>query len=146
MIRLDAGHATDMARIHAQCFDQPWSEGVMADLTEKSNHLAFGVEQDGVLASFALLAVVADEAEILTLATDPAVQGRGLASDLLAAVVTNLREDGVSQLSLEVAVDNAAALRLYEKAGFAPVGRRKAYYSRPGAAPVDGHILRLAFI
>ncbi|HVZ30564.1 MAG TPA: ribosomal protein S18-alanine N-acetyltransferase [Asticcacaulis sp.] len=146
MIRLSDSHAGDMARIHAQCFDHPWSAGVMADLTMKASHRAHGLEQDGVLTSFILLTVVADEGEILTFATDPAVQGRGLATDLLAAVMTNLREDGVSQISLEVAVDNAAALRLYEKAGFVSVGLRKAYYSRPGKAPVDGRILRLALI
>jgi ribosomal-protein-alanine N-acetyltransferase len=145
MIRLSETHAADMARIHAQCFDHPWSEGVMADLAVKSKHLAYGLEVDGVLVSFILLTVVADEGEILTLATDPAAQGRGLAFDLLSAAMTNLREDGVSQVSLEVAVDNPAALRVYQKAGFAAVGLRKAYYSRTGAAPVDGRILRLAF-
>lgn len=144
MIRLSEVHAADMARIHAQCFDQPWSEGVMADLAVKPNHRACGLELDGVLVSFILVTVVADEGEILTLATDPAVQGRGLAGDLLGAVLTNLREDGVSQVSLEVAVDNVAALGLYARAGFTRVGLRKAYYSRPGKAPVDGHILRLA--
>jgi ribosomal-protein-alanine N-acetyltransferase len=146
MIRLTPDQAADMARIHAQCFAQPWSEGVMADLTIKPSHRAFGLQQDGILVSFILLAVAADEGEILTLATNPAVQGRGLARDLLSAAMANLREDGVNQVTLEVAVDNTAALRLYEKAGFATVGRRKAYYSRPGSAPVDGHILRLALI
>ncbi len=146
MIRLSPNNADDMARIHAQCFDHPWSAGVMADLTLKPNHRAYGLEDNGVLVSFLLLTVVADEGEILTLATDPAAQGGGLASGLLSAAMTNLREDGVSLVNLEVAIDNPAALRLYEKVGFQQVGLRKAYYSRPGKAPVDGRILRLAFI
>jgi ribosomal-protein-alanine N-acetyltransferase len=144
MIRLSESHAPEMARIHAQCFDHPWSEGVFTDLAVRPNHLAYGLAQGGALKSFVLLTVVADEGEILTLATDRAAQGRGLATGLLDAVMTNLREDGVNQVSLEVAVDNPAALRLYEKAGFATVGLRKAYYTRPNAAPVDGRILRLA--
>ena len=35
---------------------------------------------------------------------------------------------------LEVAEDNRAARALYAAAGFASVGRRPAYYARPGAA------------
>ena len=44
---------------------------------------------------------------------------------------------------LEVAEDNIAALALYHRAGFAAVGRRRGYYHRAGAAPVDAQVLRL---
>ncbi|HET8995878.1 MAG TPA: ribosomal-protein-alanine acetyltransferase, partial [Acetobacteraceae bacterium] len=36
---------------------------------------------------------------------------------------------GAATLTLEVAVDNAAARRLYESTGFTQVGRRKRYYA-----------------
>jgi ribosomal-protein-alanine N-acetyltransferase len=43
-------------------------------------------------------------------------------------------------MHLEVAVDNAAALRLYRRAGFAEAGRRRGYYERPGGR-VDALVL-----
>lgn len=76
--------------------------------------------------------VVADEAELLTIAVEPARRGQGLGRALLEAVIVHAAALGAAQLHLEVAVDNAAALALYERAGFARAGRRRGYYARPG--------------
>jgi len=48
------------------------------------------------------------------------------------------------RLYLEVAEDNAVACALYRKLGFAETGRRKGYYARKGAAPVDALVLQRA--
>ena len=45
-------------------------------------------------------------------------------------------------LWLEVAVDNAAAVALYEKAGFETTGRRPRYYARPSGERVDALLMR----
>jgi ribosomal-protein-alanine N-acetyltransferase len=50
----------------------------------------------------------------------------------------------VRRLYLEVAASNATALRLYQRLGFAEVGRRKNYYERPGNPPEDAINLSLA--
>ncbi|MEL7092669.1 MAG: GNAT family N-acetyltransferase [Pseudomonadota bacterium] len=49
----------------------------------------------------------------------PPVRGRGLASEVLQALPAALATAGVTALHLEVSADNAAAARLYERAGFA---------------------------
>ena len=49
---------------------------------------------------------------------------------------------GAHAAVLEVAVDNAAARALYHQVGFAEVGRREAYYRRPGGVRVDACLLR----
>ena len=43
---------------------------------------------------------------------------------------------------LEVAVDNPAAIALYQAAGFVPAGRRRGYYRRQGADAMDALVLR----
>jgi ribosomal-protein-alanine N-acetyltransferase len=43
----------------------------------------------------------------------------------------------VRRIYLEVASDNAAALRLYTKSGFTQTGLRKGYYARTGHPPAD---------
>ncbi|MCB2136718.1 MAG: GNAT family N-acetyltransferase [Rhodobacteraceae bacterium] len=97
-------------------------------------------ESDG----FLLARVVADEAEILTLAVDPTRRRRGAASRLLAAFGAEARARGAATAFLEVAADNEAALALYAGAGFLRRARRKGYYKVPGRQPVDAEILSMA--
>lgn len=65
----------------------------------------------------------AADAEIYVVATDPSVQGHGVAAHLLAASLTRLQEAGVPGVELYVEADNAPALRLYENWGFSVSGR-----------------------
>lgn len=51
--------------------------------------------------------------------TDPAYRGRGLAAHLTAALAGALRAEGVSLMHLQVEHDNAPAIRLYRRLGFA---------------------------
>jgi len=46
-------------------------------------------------------------------------RGRGIGRRLLAACVTAARAQGISRIELEARADNAAAIALYESAGFA---------------------------
>lgn len=135
---------TQLEQIHARCFDYGWSSGVFADLLIKPHHRTYVFEADGDVVSFVVMAVVEGEGEILTIATDPDYQKKGLARALLRQVIAALRNEGAESLFLEVATDNDAALRLYESCGFKRAGRRRAYYSRKESPPVDAHILRLA--
>jgi ribosomal-protein-alanine N-acetyltransferase len=91
---------------------------------------------------FILGRALAGEAEILTLAVAPTHRRRGLGRALLEAAMGVCGTLGAETMFLEVAADNAAAIALYEAAGFAPAGRRKAYYARPGRAAVDALVLR----
>lgn len=64
------------------------------------------------------------ESELLTIAVVPEARHRGLGRRLLTAVLTLCPHP----VFLEVDADNAAALALYGRAGFAECGRRPAYY------------------
>jgi ribosomal protein S18 acetylase RimI-like enzyme len=59
---------------------------------------------------------------IAGLAVAPAARGRGVASALLSAAAQHARERGARKLSLRVLSTNEAALRLYERLGFAREG------------------------
>lgn len=63
------------------------------------------------------------DAEIYVVATDPSVQGHGVAGFLLATALERLRTAGVPGVELYVEADNAPALRLYESWGFTVSGR-----------------------
>lgn len=64
-----------------------------------------------------------EDAEIYVVASDPSVQGHGVAGLLMATTLTRLRDAGVPGVELYVEADNAAALRLYENWGFTVAGR-----------------------
>ena len=70
------------------------------------------------------------DSEVLTFAVDPARRGTGLGRLLLERHLLNLERGGARLIFLEVSDDNAAALALYERAGFKIIGRRENYYQR----------------
>jgi ribosomal protein S18 acetylase RimI-like enzyme len=62
------------------------------------------------------------KAAVLSLAVDPAWQGRGIGRRLLATALERLRALGAPRVRLEVRPDNLVARRLYESVGFRRVG------------------------
>lgn len=68
------------------------------------------------------------EAEVLTIAVDPAREGRGLGAVLLTELMREAARRACDDVVLEVRVDNDRAQRLYRRFGFAGVGVRKGYY------------------
>ena len=91
---------------------------------------------------FVLARAVAGEAEILSIGVVPAHRRKGLGRRLLSTAAVEARRRGAARLFLEVASDNAPALALYRRAGFAKVGRRAGYYHRPAGA-VAAEVLAL---
>lgn len=132
--------AEALAAIHAEAFDPPWDADSFRTLLGRPGVFA-GVEADG----FILIRVVADEAEILTLAVRPAARRRGVAARLTAQATAQARALGATRLFLEVADDNVAARGLYAALGFETAGLRRGYYRRAKGAATDALILALNF-
>lgn len=130
-----------MAETHAAAFAEarPWSEAEFAALLAQPHCHAIGDAR-----SFALIRVIADEAELLTIATRPDARRQGLARARMEAWQARARTSGAERAFLEVAADNVAALALYKTCGFAVEGRRKGYYPRAGSAAVDAIVMARA--
>lgn len=130
-----------MAEIHAASFTspRPWRAEEFAALTEAQG-VFLCLSADGFLWG----RVIADEAELLTVAVALGAreggQGRALVADFLHVA----ERRGAVRAYLDVAEDNAAALALYARAGFAEVGRRKGYYTRPSGPARDALLLHRA--
>ncbi len=71
-----------------------------------------------------------DEAEILTMATDPLRRRKGVARRLLSMLLDALSGAGAAVVYLEVGATNRAAIALYKSCNFKQVGHRTAYYRR----------------
>ncbi len=128
-----------LARLHARAFagqSRGWSAAEFAALLD-SPHCCLCAGPRG----FALSRVIAGEAELLTLATDPDHRRQGVAARLLHDVEAAGARRGAQRQFLEVAADNAVARALYAAAGYRQTGRRAGYYARSGSAPVDALVL-----
>lgn len=138
MTRDPDAQADRLAALHATAFDAPWDAAAFAVLLEQAGVFAAETAQ-----GFILMRVVADEAEILTLAVHPEARGRGQGARLVAEGVAAAGARGADRIFLEVADDNASARAVYARAGFVEAGRRTAYYSRPDGSRADALLLSL---
>lgn len=73
-------------------------------------------------------------AVIHTLGVSPDFAGRGLALEMIRGAAALAREKGWLALRLDVLEGNAAAIRLYERAGFAYIGTTEIWYESTGLA------------
>lgn len=127
-----------LAAVHARVFThpRPWTAPEFADLLASPHVFVIGTPR-----AFALGRVIVDEAELLTIATDPAHQRTGLARTTLAAFHATAATRGATTAFLEVAADNVPARALYSAAGYGQTGLRRGYYRSQGGETVDALLL-----
>lgn len=121
-----------MSRLHARGFDDGWSAGDFAGWLARPEAFAAVAGPDTDILAFGLALAAGEDAELLTIVTEPAARGCGLGKRILCALDKAATERGLARWVLEVATDNLSALALYRGDGFMEIGRRKHYYSRPG--------------
>jgi ribosomal-protein-alanine N-acetyltransferase len=135
------------AALHAEAFvpfgERGWTRQDFAELLASPGVAGLLLQVEGVDTGLAICRVVADEAELITLAVRVAHRRRGAARHLLASVLDHVRAAGAKTLFLEVAADNPAALRLYETTGFRAAGSRPAYFRRGSGPAADAVVMRL---
>ncbi len=120
-------HACALAAIHAAAFPptEAWGEDAIGLQLALAGSFGLIDPRGGML----LGRVMADEAEVLTLAVAPAVRRFGIAMALLSAARAEITARGGKAVFLEVSVGNLAAQALYRRFGFVEVGRRQRYYA-----------------
>lgn len=152
IIAVPPSHHGLAAAVADACFDpgagDGWPPGeILTFLGQPGVHAWLAVQGAGdtaLPAGFALCRTVLDEAELLLIGVLPAARRQGIGRALLDAVLRDARGQGVSRLHLEVRHDNAAALGLYESAGFQVSGRRSGYYRAHNGQPRDALTLTCA--
>jgi ribosomal-protein-alanine N-acetyltransferase len=134
--------AARLAQLHGASFHRGWSESEFEAMLTERNTLAHRLRLGRKIIGFAVSRMAADEAEILSVAIDVDHRGRGFSRDLLLTHLGHLAGRGIRALFLEVEENNQPARKLYERAGFAVIGRRERYYNQPGGEQLNALLMR----
>jgi ribosomal-protein-alanine N-acetyltransferase len=139
LIRDHIGHDIDavmavMGAAFEPTYGEAWTRSQCVGILPMAGvALRIAERDDRTIAGFALIRTIADEAELLLIAVDPAAQHIGIGAALVEDFVEFAKLHGARRLHLEVR-DGNSAIVLYERAGFSLAGRRRDYYRGP-----DGH-------
>ena len=121
-------HIADLVPIEAELFgDERWSAAMFWNELANGHYYLVALD-GGSVVGYAGLSVTGAEAWIQNIAVRGDRQHRGIGRSLLEALLVEADRRGGRAVLLEVAVDNRAAQRLYDRYGFAPVGVRRGYY------------------
>jgi [ribosomal protein S18]-alanine N-acetyltransferase len=140
--------SADMAGIMAlerELFpEDAWTpEMFAAEFAQPPSRRLYLVAEDGnTLVGYAgMMFTGGTQADVVTLAVNPARWGEGTGTALLMALVDEARKRGCEEVLLEVREDNPRARRLYLRHGFTEIGVRPGYYQPSG---VDAVVMRKA--
>lgn len=123
------------ADVEKACFSSPWSEKSLRMLLNPPGY-AFMCMRDGRCAAYCGMLIVADELQIMNIATYPEFRRTGCARELLSAVYKLAKEKDVSFITLDVRESNYAARNLYLSEKFEEIGIRPGYYFNPPESAV----------
>lgn len=128
---MNESHVLPITELEKVCFSDPWSENSIR--SELSNPLSLWVvaEDDGAVVGYVGSQSVLGWADMMNLAVEPAYRRRGVGEILVHELISRLKGNDVTCLTLEVRASNDPAIQLYHKLGFIEVGRRPGYYHNP---------------
>jgi len=119
--------------------DDAWTPEMFATefAQPASRRLYLVAEEDNTLIGYAgMMFTGGPQADVVTLAVDPAQWGHGTGTALLTALLNEAGNRGCTEVLLEVREDNPRARQLYVRHGFTEVGIRRGYYQPSGVNAV----------
>jgi len=120
-----------IVEIERACFTDPWTAAGITETIQYETARTFIAQKSDREVGYAVARTSGEEGEILNLAVLPGHRRKGIGRLLLEAVLGSLASAGTREVYLEVRETNAAAIELYRRYGFRPVGQRPHYYRNP---------------
>lgn len=125
------------AALEKLCFHQPWSASSLELLTREGigvGYLCTRPSAQGeipTVTAYGGMLIAVDEGQITNVAVHPEHRGQGLGAAIVQTLIKHAKAERLATVTLEVRVSNVPAISLYKKFGFAEVGRRKGFYTKP---------------
>ncbi len=132
----------DLSDVHGSAFRRGWSGAEFESLlSQPGTHALIAHDRKRRPAGFILYRLVADEAEVLTIAVRPDTRRRGIGRALLEDALRHVYRDGARGIYLEVEDSNHAAITLYRGVEFRETARRAGYYAEGRATPAGALVM-----
>ena len=143
-IQLDLPVLVSMERVLFA--DSPWSMGQFKEEFKgvpNSRYFMVATNEQDQIVGYAAVLVVAPgvEADVLTVAVLPEYARQGIATHFMGELEKWSKEKQATAMMLEVGVENAGAIALYEKLGYQNIATRKNYYGHG----LDALVMRKEF-
>ena len=125
-------HLPGLEALERACFSVPWTlQELQSQLPDEQHVFLIAEAADGELLGYAGMMYVLDEGYISNIAVSPKARRQGIAGALIEELLRRAGGMRLRFVTLEVRESNTAAISLYTKYRFLPVGRRKEYYTKP---------------
>jgi tRNA threonylcarbamoyl adenosine modification protein YeaZ/ribosomal-protein-alanine acetyltransferase len=111
--------------------EDPWSLAQFKEEIAAKDRYYIVAEADGVVIGYAGIMPAGDLTDILTMTVAPEFRRKGIAREFLKRLIDWSRNKKAVAVMLEVRIDNAEAIPLYEANGFRKISERIDYYG-PG--------------
>ena len=143
-IQLDLPVLVSMERVLFA--DSPWSMGQFKEEFKgvpNSRYFLVATNEEDEIVGYAAVLVVAPgvEADVLTVAVLPEYARQGIATHFMNELEKWSKGKQALAMMLEVGVENAGAIALYEKLGYQTIATRKNYYGQG----LDAFVMRKEF-
>jgi ribosomal-protein-alanine N-acetyltransferase len=138
---LRRGDLDQVDRLERELFGAgAWSRNVYeSEFAEPGRRYVAAVDARGALVGYAGVSL-GEDCEVMTIGVASGWRRCGIGTRLLDALLGAARTSRARRVFLEVRTSDEGAQRLYERAGFRPIGIRRGYY-QPGNA--DALVMRL---
>ena len=121
-----------IAELEKMCFSYPWTpEQLRTQLKDDRHEFIMALDEWGEVLAYVGMMYILDEGYIANVAVSPKYRRQGIADKVIENLLAKGEALKLSFITLEVRAGNEAAISLYQKHGFVPVGRRKNYYDLP---------------
>ena len=110
-------------------FDDGWTESQLISAFDSGRFLAFAKRQGQKLIALLTISTTQFDADIEGIVVDKEFRNKGYAIELLDFAQTELKNQGIEKIFLEVRKSNLPAKSLYLKKGYKEISVRKKYYS-----------------
>ena len=117
----------NIAKLEIECFPVPWTKSAFEQILASDNTYAVVYETDKII-GYGIALVSRKSLHIANLAVRSERREKGIGSIILLHFLDYAYKEGKQFVTLEVRVNNSAAIKLYRKFGFKRYNVRHWYY------------------
>lgn len=121
-------HITAVSELEHLCFGSQWTPTNFRRELDNPRCSYFVALSDGRIAGYLGYWQILEEAHITSVGVDPVFRRQRIAQLLMCRMLEDCAAKNIKWMTLEVKASNLQAQNLYQKFGFAIMGRRKNYY------------------